>query len=106
MATVFIVMLVVVQIGFLVLARSNVAATMDATLRSAAISPEDVDRHRLLLVERMERGVPSVSIEHVEMAVDGDRIDASVTLRWTPPGPDLAPISFTVQRERTIVVPP
>lgn len=106
MATVFIVMLVVVQIGFLVLARSNVAATIDATLRQAATTPEDIDRHRSVLAERMERGVPSVTVEHVTMELDGDRIDASVTLHWTPPGPDLTPVSFTVERERTIVVPP
>ena len=105
MAVFFLLLVVVVQIGFAVTARSMVAASVDGAARRAAVGGDDAE-----LVERLEaevrRTVPGLELTSASV----DRSDTTVTVevryRWLPPGPDLLPMDVTVARQRSVVVPP
>ena len=106
MAALFLVMLVVAQIAFLVVARSSIEASVDATVRDAARDPAALEHHRQVLSERVATLLPGPSVGEVAVQQRADTVVARVAFRWVPPGPDLIPITVVVEAERSIVVPP
>jgi hypothetical protein len=105
MAVFFLLLTIIVQVGFAVTARSMVAASIDGTARRAAAGGDEGE-----LLERLEsevrRTVPGLEVTSATI----DRSDRAVTVevryRWLPPGPDLLPIEVTVSRERSLAIPP
>ena len=106
MAALFLVMLVVAQIAFLVVARTSVGASVDAAVRDAAREPAALEHHRQALSERVATLLPGASLSDVAVHQRADTVIARVAFRWVPPGPDLIPITIVVEAERSIVVPP
>ncbi len=109
MAVFFLLLTIVVQVGFAVTARSMVAASVDGAARRAVTHDGDHDRDEEVLrrlEEEIRRSVPGAEIASSSI----DRSDTSVTVslryRWAPPGPDLVPIEVEVERRRSVVVPP
>jgi len=102
----FLLLALIVQISFLILARSAAATSIEASLRRAAVS--DVDD--ATVASRIERDVMSVVPGAQDVAVDVTRVQdavvAVVTFRWVPPGPDFVPVTVSIQRSVVRVVPP
>ncbi|MGI9641899.1 MAG: hypothetical protein ACR2N9_03865 [Acidimicrobiia bacterium] len=106
MATFFLLLLVVVQLGFLVMSRSMVAASVDGAARRASVVGADVEAEQQRIRVEIERAIPGADVEIVEVAESAEEVSISVRYRWIPPGPDLVPVRLTVSASRTLVVPP
>lgn len=105
MSIFFVLLALIVQIGFAVTARSMVAASVDGAARRAITSDDDralLDR----LEAEVQRSVPGVEVADVSVERADNGVTVSVRYRWMPPGPDLLPIDVTVERYRKLVVPP
>lgn len=102
----YVLLALIVQIGFLVLARGAAATSVEASLRSAVVADLDIGT----LAYRIERDVTSVvpgaqEIE-VEVTHGAEAVRAVVRFRWVPPGPDLVPVTVSIERSVARVVPP
>ena len=106
MGVFFLLIAVVVQLGFLVMARSAISASMEATAGRASLPDGDTRAEESRLGTEIHAGVPGIEV----IATDVDRSAEEVTVRatfdWTPPGPDLIPVRFTLVRTHSSVVPP
>lgn len=99
-------MTLVVQLGFVVLARNVAATSVDAALRkavSADLSEGSVEEG---LVRDVRAIVPGADDVVVDVAIDATEIVALVRFRWIPPGPDLVPMTMSIERSIVRVVPP
>lgn len=99
-------MTLIVQLGFLVLARNIAASSVDAALRKAVAS----DMAEVVVRSGLERDVRSVVPGATEISVDvtsnQTAMMALVRFRWVPPGPDLVPVTVSIERSIARVVPP
>ncbi len=105
MSVFFLLLVIIVQIGFAVTARSMVGASVDAAARRVSMGAEDeatLDRVR----REVLGAVPGVEISHAAITRDGATVTVALRYRWLPPGPDLVPIDVAVERTRTVAVPP
>ncbi len=102
----FVLLALIVQIGFLVLARSAAATSVEASLRRAVTADLDIGT----VASRIERDVTSVvpGAQEIEVRVtkDSQVVRALVSFRWVPPGPDLVPVTVSIERSVARVVPP
>ncbi len=106
MAVFFLLMVLIAQIGFLLLTRSTLSASVEAAARQGAADPDAVMSIEDGLRVDLEATIPGASIESVSVVRDGDRVVATADIRWTPPGPDLIPIRMRATSERLAMVPP
>jgi hypothetical protein len=99
-------MTLIVQLGFLVLARNIAATSVDAALRKAVAS----DMAEFVVRSGLERDVRAVVPGATEISVDvtssQTAMIALVRFRWVPPGPDLVPVTVSIERSIARVVPP
>jgi hypothetical protein len=99
-------MTLIVQLGFLVLARNIAATSVDAALRKAVAS----DMAEIVVRSGLERDVRAVVPGATEISVDvttsQTAIMALVRFRWVPPGPDVVPVTVSIERSIARVVPP
>lgn len=102
----FVLLALVVQIGFLILARSAAATSLEASLRRSVVIGLDPGT----LAERIERDVlavvPGVREVVVEVNITEVDVSAVVRFRWVPPGPDFVPVTISISRSAAAVVPP
>jgi hypothetical protein len=102
----FILLTFIVQVGFLVVARSATASAVEGAVRSGSASPNDL----VSVTERLERDlaatVPGSADAEVSVQLVRGMIEAKVRFDWVPPGPDLLPVSISVTRSAAAVVPP
>lgn len=106
MAVFFILLVLIVQIGFGVASRSMVSASVDAATRRIAWGGSALAEEEARLRSEVEAAVPGARL----IGVDVQRGDVSVTVlveyEWLPPGPDLLPLEFAVERTRAVTVAP
>lgn len=106
MGVFFILMTLVVQLGFLVIARSAVSASLDASVRrSATPGASMLDQQRRLNEEITAIG-PGLEVVASRIVFGRDGVMVGVTVEWRPPGPLLVPVRFTIERNHAKVVPP
>jgi len=102
----FLLLTVIVQLGFLVLARNVAATSVDAALRKAV----SADLSEAAVEEGLARDVraivPGANDVIVDVAIDSTAVVALVRFRWIPPGPDLVPVTMSIERSIVRVVPP
>lgn len=102
----FLLLLLIVQLGFLVLARNVAATSLDAALRRAVAT----DLGERTVEQGLERDVvavvPGASDVRVDIVVEGNVMSAEVRFRWLPPGPDLVPVNVRIERSIVTTVPP
>lgn len=98
--------MLIVQIGFLILARSAVATSVEAALRRAVVKDLDLDTLHTGLERDVMAVVPGAGEPAVDVSEDADVVSAVVRFRWVPPGPDLVPITVSVERSVVRVAPP
>jgi Flp pilus assembly protein TadG len=106
MGVFFLLMLLIVQIGFLLLARSMVETSVDAAARRASWSGSDAPSEVARLESEITAAVPGVELTSVVIVQEATSVTVQVAYRWVPPGPDLLPASFIVERTRLASVPP
>lgn len=101
----FVLLTLIVQIGFLVLARNAASIALDAAVRRSATSGELVEQG-----ERLQRDigatVPGAVGTQVSLDSDGRSVNGKVSFDWAPPGPNLLPVRITIRRAVPVVVPP
>jgi hypothetical protein len=106
MVVFFILLTLVVQIAFLVIARNAAATAVDASVRRVAINPDSVEEERVRLARDVQALVPGTVDLHVVLEQEGALIQGSLSFDWQPPGPDLIPVTILVERQAPIVIPP
>jgi hypothetical protein len=106
MVVFFILLTLVVQIAFLVIARNAAATAVDATVRRIAITPMSLDDERGRLARDVQATVPGTADLEILLEQDGTVIYGSISFKWRPPGPDLLPVTISVERSAPVVVPP
>ncbi len=106
MGVFFLLVLVIVQIGFLLLARSMVSTSVDAAARRASWSNDGGHDDAARLEAEVTAAVPGVDITSSDITRQPSTVTVHVQYRWSPPGPDLLPATFTVERSRVVAVPP
>jgi hypothetical protein len=105
MAVCFILLTVIVQAAFLLVARETGSAAAAAAARAAARTGASEHVGEDLLAE-LVRAVPGAASPTMEIAV-GDRVaTASISFDWRPPGPDLARVRLTMVGSAPVVSPP
>ena len=106
MVVFFILLMLVVQVAFLVVARNATATAVDASVRRVATSPANLAEERVRLTRDVHATVPGVTDLHVVLEREGLVVRGGVSFDWQPPGPDLLPVSVTVERQANVVVAP
>jgi hypothetical protein len=106
MAVFFLLLMLVVQIGFAVTARSMVAASVEAATRRLAWAPDNSVAEMDRLTTEISATVPGADIVDTRIQADASNVTVEVRYRWLPPGPDLMPIEVVVTRTRTLAIPP
>lgn len=106
MAVFFLLLLLIVQIGFLMSARSMVMAAVDGSVRRLSWDADGAATEKARVIEELTRAVPGIAVESVTIGSTDTTVTMRVDVRWTPPGPDLVPITMQVFETRTKVLPP
>jgi len=106
MGVFFLLIAVVVQLGFLVIARSAVSASLEGVARRAALPDSDVSAEEARLGVEIATVVPGIEVIDTSIEQSAQDVTVRATFEWTPPGPDLIPIQFTLERSHARVVPP
>jgi hypothetical protein len=106
MVVFFILLMLVVQVAFLVIARNAAATAVDASVRRVAIAPSSIEEEHNRLVRDVRATVPGTADLQVVLEQDGRVVHGTLSFDWNPPGPDLLPVSITVERRVPVVVPP
>jgi hypothetical protein len=106
MGVFFLLIAVVAQLGFLVIARSAVSASMEAAARRVAVPRSDTAAEEARLVDEVLAVVPGIEVLDTSIERSDQDVTVRATFGWTPPGPDLVPIAFTLDRSHAVVVPP
>jgi hypothetical protein len=102
----FVLLIVVAQAAFLLVARQTAGAAVDAAARAAARSGASaVELEDDLLVQLIE-AVPGAVDPTVAVTIEADTAIAQATFRWRPPGPDMVTIQLTVLGSAPRVAPP
>jgi hypothetical protein len=105
-AVFFLLMMLIVQLGFLVLARNAAATSVDAALRKAATTDVSSDVIGAGISRDVLAVVPGASGVSVVVTRGASSVQARLQFRWLPPGPDLLPITVSIERSAVTVVPP
>ncbi|MCB1246172.1 MAG: hypothetical protein KDB69_02775 [Acidimicrobiia bacterium] len=102
----FVLLTVIVQIGFLVVARSAAIGAVDSATRRASFDAGDLESVADRLRRDLAATVPGSDHADVDISRSGDVVTVSVGFDWLPPGPDLVPIRIAVERSKALVVAP
>ena len=106
MAVLFLLLAVVVQAGFLVVARDAAQTAAAASARRGALEDAVPGTESERLRSEVEATIPGA--RDVEAAVDvhGIEVVAETAFTWLPPGPDLMTIRLRVRAVVPRVTPP
>jgi hypothetical protein len=106
LALAFVLLAVVVQVSFVVIARNAAESAAAASARRAARPDADLVDADRVLQDLVEATVPGA--QSVETTVERTPTDAIATVRftWDPPGPRLIPITIAVAATSPVAVPP
>jgi hypothetical protein len=102
----FALLTIIVQVGFLVIARNAAAGAVQGAIREVSVDPGSLDVARERLRRDLAATVPGATDAVVSMTADASRVTGVVEFEWTPPGPDLLPVRIAVSRDMPVVVPP
>jgi hypothetical protein len=106
MGVFFLLIALVVQLGFLVIARTAVGGSLDAAARRSAALDADFATQRDRIVSEIAAIAPGVNVIETTVVRSADRVTVTAVIDWTPPGPDLLPVRLSISRSHALVVPP
>lgn len=102
----FLLLVLVVQAAFVVVARNAAEAAVAASARRAARPGADLVDERASLAAVLASTVPGARDVAVAVGRDADAGRASAEFSWDPPGPDWLPFRMRVTAEVPAAVPP
>lgn len=105
-AVVFLLIAIVTQVAFVVVARETAQTAVTAAARRAGRPGADLGAERARLAEELTRVVPGAAAVTTSLGVEATAVTASASIQWSPPGPDLIPITLHATATAPIVVPP
>lgn|GEM_PF-1149340 len=105
-AVVFLLIVIVTEIAFAIVAQTTTRTAVMATARRAGRpgSIPGVEQQRL--ADELARIVPGASRVDAVVEFDSGSVTAHAEVRWIPPGPDLVPITLSATATAPLVVPP
>ncbi|GMQ98202.1 MAG: hypothetical protein BMS9Abin17_0708 [Acidimicrobiia bacterium] len=106
MGVFFLLIALVVQLGFLVIARTAVGASLDAAARRSAALDADPATQRDRIVSEIAAVAPGVDVIETSVVRSANVVTVTAVIDWTPPGPDLLPVRLSISRSHALVVPP
>jgi hypothetical protein len=102
----FVLLTVIVQIGFLIVARTAAGVALEAAVRNSSVSTEGLHAIEARLVRDLTATVPGADDADIALRFDDSTVIGTVSFDWTPPGPDLIPVRVSITRRAPIAVPP
>lgn len=105
-AVIFLLIVIVTQIAFVVVARETAQTAVNAAARRAVRPGTDLNVEAARLEVELGRVMPGASSVSASIKFDGVGITAQAAIRWLPPGPDLIPITIHAASTAPMVVPP
>lgn len=106
MAVFFMLLVIIVQLAFVVVAHSTVGAAVDAAARRAARPGADLGQVEDRLTLELTSVVPGAQEVEASVAADAGTIDVAAAVSWAPPGPDLVPVVIRAHSSAPQIVPP
>lgn len=105
-AVIFLLIMIVTQVAFVVVARDTAQTAVAAAARRAGRPGSDAGIEAVRLEGELARIVPGAS--SVSASIESGDVDvtARAVIRWLPPGPDLIPITLHAASTAPRVVPP
>lgn len=102
----FVLLTLIVQIGFLVVARTSAGVALEAAVRRGSVTPGDLSAVRTRLSRDVAVTVPGAGEADISVTSDGATVTGTVSFDWKPPGPNLVPVRMSVTRRAPVAVPP
>ncbi len=107
MAVTFVLLMVLAQAALAVTARNAATAAVAAAARQAAVATADPDAVEARLLAALRATVPGAGPDiHTSVVPGAVTVTAAASFRWSPPGPVLVPIDFSVEATYPRDVPP
>ena len=106
LAVAFLLLALIVQVAFVVVARNAAEAAVAASARRAARPGTDLGQEQASLAAVLAATVPGAHDLRVAVTSDGEQGRAEARFAWDPPGPDWLPIRIAVDAEVPVVAPP
>ena len=105
-ALVFLLIAIVTQVACVVVARDTAQAAVTAAARRAGRPGADLEVVRARLTNELIRVVPGAVEVVTSLNADETAVTARASIQWSPPGPDLIPITLHTAATAPMVVPP
>ena len=105
-AVVFLLIAVVTQVAFVVVARDTAQTAVTAAARRAGRPGADLAVERARLADELIRVVPGAAAVTTSLDAEATAVTARASIQWSPPGPDLIPIKLNAAATAPMVVPP
>lgn len=106
LAIAFLLLTLVVQVAFVVVARNAAETAVAASARRAARPGAAIGEEQAALEAVLAATVPGARNLRVAVSRDGERSEATARFRWDPPGPSWVPITLRVRASAPLVTPP
>jgi hypothetical protein len=106
MAVVFMLLVVVVQLAFVLVAHEVSQSAVDAAARRAARPTADLVAIEQRLIEELSAVVPGAQEVDASVQAKGESIEVQASIAWAPPGPDLIPVVIQARASTPIAIPP
>ena len=106
MAVFFMLLVIVVQLAFVLVAKEVSQSAVDAAARRAARPSASLVVVEQRLTAELAAVVPGAQQVEASVRSTADRVDVDATILWAPPGPDLVPVVIRVAATSAVAVPP
>jgi hypothetical protein len=105
-AVIFLLIAIVAQVAFVVVARDTAQTAVSAAARRAGRPGADLGAERARLAEELTLVVPGAAGVATSITADATAVTTSASIQWSPPGPDLIPITIRATATVPLVAPP
>ena len=106
MAVFFMLLVIIVQLAFVIVAREVARTAVDAAARRAARPAADLVQVEKRLTEELAAVVPGAQGVDASVRLTAEDVEVDAKITWAPPGPDLVPVVIRVESTAQLVVPP
>jgi Flp pilus assembly protein TadG len=106
MAVFFMLLVIVVQLAFVLVAHQTLTAAVDAAARRAARPAADLAQIEDRLASELASVVPGAQTVEASVAATVGTVDVEASIVWAPPGPDLVPVTIRSRASVPRIIPP
>ena len=103
---IFLLIAIVTQVAFVVIARDTAQTAVAAAARRAARPGAELTVERSRLADELTRVVPGATGVAADVESGDGSVTARASIQWSPPGPELIPITLHAEATSLSVVPP